>query len=304
MRNKFLPIFFLISLVKVFYTFPIYAQESKSSLLWQITKEGIRDTSFLFGTIHIIPEAYFFIPEGLERAFDKSEEIYFEINMASQMDLTSQMAILPKLMMKEGITLRDLYSESEFDEISAFFEKKGLPLFLFQAMKPMFVQMMVQFDFDALLQGGDNGMVSYEMYLMDKARDVSKPSGGLETIDFQISIFDSIPYGVQAKMLLESVRADSELNEEDSSMKELFELYRRQDLEELQLMMNNSDDPVTKEFGDLFLFKRNRNWIPVIEELIKEKAVFIAVGAAHLPGEQGIITLLRNQGYQVEPLHH
>lgn len=303
MINKVLQIIALALIFKAITIFSVNAQDAKSSLLWQITKEGTQDTSYLFGTIHIIPEADFFIPEGLERTFDKSDEVYFEIDIATQMNMEAQMAMLPKLLMKDGVTLADLYSKNEYDEVSLFFEKKGLPLFLFQAMKPMFVQMMVQLDFDAMMQGGENGMVSYEMYLSDKAKEGAKPTGGLETIDFQISIFDSIPYEAQAKMLLETVRADAELADEEGGMQEIFDLYKKQDIEELQMMMNDSDDPVTKEFGDLFLFQRNRNWIPIIENLIAEKSIFIAVGAAHLPGEAGVISLLQQRGYTVEPLH-
>ncbi len=299
---KVLPII-LVLVFKTISIFSVNAQDANSSLLWQITKEGVQDTSYLFGTIHIIPESDFFIPEGLERTFAKSDEIYFEIDIASQMNMEAQMAMLPKLLMKDGVTLADLYTEEEYEEVSQFFDKKGLPLFLFQAMKPMFVQMMVQLDLDAMLEGGENGMVSYEMYLSEKAKEASKPTGGLETIDFQISIFDSIPYEAQANMLLETVRADAELSAEDGGMQEIFELYKKQDIEELQMMMNDSDDPVTKEFGDLFLFQRNRNWIPIIEELVSKKSIFIAVGAAHLPGEAGVISLLQQRGYTVEPLH-
>jgi uncharacterized protein len=284
------------------FVLPLGAQDN--SLLWSVYREDLKDTSFLFGTIHLIPAADFFVPSGLERVLNRCEGVYFEIDLQGEMTLEQQISLLPKLRMKEGLTLEDLYSSEEYLEIQNFFKDKGLPFFLFNGMKPMFVQMMVQLDMESFLgDAGEQGMKSYELYLSSQAKMADLPISGLETIDFQIGIFDSIPYAQQALMLLETIKTlKSGSTAQDADMDNLYALYKSQDLDKIQEMMNESEDPIAREYADLFLYKRNENWIPILEEAMAHKPLLFAVGAAHLPGEKGVIQLLRDKGYQVLPL--
>lgn len=300
-KIKSVPVILLLILPVLFCTQSIKAQDQKSSLLWEITREGVQDTSYLFGTIHLIPKKHFFVPYGLKEAFEKSSVVYFEIDMADMSDMGAQMALLPKMMMQNDTTLKDLYTQEEMVEVSTAFEAKGLPFFFFQKFKPMFIQMLFQVDISEL-SNPEGKMESYEFWLMQMAEEQDKPTAGVETLDFQVSIFDSIPYTVQAKMLLETIRTGVDLKDEESEMDALYKLYKSQDLNQLQTMLTESDDPVTKEYGELFLFKRNESWIPVMESVIKERSAFFAFGAAHLPGERGVIELLRKQGYTVTPV--
>lgn len=300
-KNKFIASLCILVLSCITFTQTVKGQENESSLLWQITGENLKDTSYLFGTIHLIPKKHFFVPYGLEDAFKKSSVVYFEIDMADMTDMGAQMVLLPKMMMLNDTTLADLYTMEELDEVSTAFEAKGLPFFFFQKFKPMFIQMLFQVDM-ADLDTTTGNMESYEFWLNEMAEQQSKETAGVETIDFQVSIFDSVAYSVQAKMLLETIRTVSDTTEEDSEMDALYEIYKSQDLNQLQAMLTASEDPITKEFGELFLFKRNENWIPVISSVVQERSAFFAFGAAHLPGERGVIELLRAQGYTVTPV--
>ncbi len=128
---------------------------------------------------------------------------------------------------------------------------------------------------------------------MAENRDMT--TGGLETVEFQIGLFDQIPYKVQAEMLLESINSG---DEEDSVFKELIAKYKDQDVEALYEMMQ--DDESTAEFEDILLVKRNKNWIPQISNEMTRQRTFFAVGAGHLGGPNGVINLLRKEGYQVK----
>lgn len=300
-KNKILSILCVLLFSLVLFSKSVKGQSHESSLLWQITGDNVKDTSYLFGTIHLIPKKHFFVPYGLEVAFKKSSVVYFEIDMANMNDMGAQMALLPKMMMLNDTTLTDLYTEEELEEVGSAFEAKGLPFFFFQKFKPMFIQLLFQVDLTGMNTPSTN-MESYEFWLMGMAEEQNKPTAGVETIDFQVSIFDSIPYRVQAKMLLETIKTSSDMNEEESDMDALYEIYKSQDLNKLQDMLTESEDPITKEFGELFLFKRNENWIPVMQSVLKDETAFFAFGAAHLPGERGVIQLLREQGYTVTPV--
>jgi uncharacterized protein YbaP (TraB family) len=113
-----------------------------------------------------------------------------------------------------------------------------------------------------------------------------------------MSIFDSIPYRVQAEMLLEQIiQKDSGV----SMMDELAGIYKNQDIQEMEKMMQ--DDAGMDQFKDLLLFKRNKRWVAPIIDLMRKQPTLFAVGAGHLPGEMGVISLLRQAGFTLEPMY-
>lgn len=119
---------------------------------------------------------------------------------------------------------------------------------------------------------------------------------------YQAGIFDSIPYKLQAEQLIRYV--DSSATEKDQENKEFNELadaYKNQDLNKLEELSNKNDIGVSN-FADLLLYNRNRNWVEKLKTLMNAKPLLIAVGAGHLPGEKGVINLLRKAGYNVKPV--
>ena len=118
-------------------------------------------------------------------------------------------------------------------------------------------------------------------------------------MNYQLSIFDSIPYKLQAKQLLEMVD-NATRHTDDTEMEQLTNAYRNQELGKMEQMTSN--DMGMKDFIDLLLYNRNANWAKKINELMPDHALVIAVGAGHLPGEKGLINLLRKAGYKVEPV--
>ena len=122
--------------------------------------------------------------------------------------------------------------------------------------------------------------------------------GGLETVDFQISVFDSIPYDVQAEMLVQSIQ---DQDSDSDMLDELVELYTSQNINALFSALGESDEQMM-EYEDILVSGRNKNWIPLMEEMMKDEAVFFAVGAGHLAGEDGVINLLKKAGYTLSPI--
>jgi uncharacterized protein YbaP (TraB family) len=121
---------------------------------------------------------------------------------------------------------------------------------------------------------------------------------GLEAIDLQMKILDTIPIQTQINDMVTSI------NEGKASIRtfnEMIEVYKTQNIEKLH-QLTVSEDSGIANFEDVFLNNRNQSWIPVIEDLIKKQPTFIAVGAAHLGGNKGVISLLKSKGYIVEPV--
>ncbi|MBS1566154.1 MAG: TraB/GumN family protein, partial [Bacteroidetes bacterium] len=139
-----------------------------------------------------------------------------------------------------------------------------------------------------------------EQVIMKEAKKDNKPIFGLETVKFQASVFDSIPYQRQAKDLLKMV--DSSANGTDSSDMQLLDVYRKQDLNKMQKM--TEDEEGMSDYIDLLLYNRNADWVRKMPAIMKDKATLFAVGAGHLGGDKGVISLLRKAGYMVRPVTH
>lgn len=274
-------------------------EKLENALLWEISNEDLDAKSYLFGTIHIIGEEDYFLPKGTLTALDNSEKIVFEINMEEMEDLSKVMGLLGSIMMKNGTTLKDLVSDEDYSLIKKHFDDLGLPIFLLEKMKPMFLTVFGSGDIKpGDLQSGS--IKSYEQELLTMGKEANKEFAGLETIEYQISVFDSIPYEDQAEMLVESIKS---ADTTDDQFKEMINIYKNQDLNAMQDMFS-ADEGGIEGYEDVLLINRNKNWIPIMEEMMKEKPTFFAVGAGHLGGTYGVIRLLRETGYKLKPISH
>lgn len=279
---------------------PILAQQpaaakEENSLLWEISGSGLKEPSYLFGTIHLIDKKDFVLTEITKASLEKAKRVTFEINMEEMSDMSVLMPLMMKAFMSNGKTLSDLLSAEDYTLVKAHFEKMGLPMMLLERMKPMFLSSMSP---DAMgMEGENSSMMSYELELMKLAQAQKKTVAGLETAEFQMSMFDSIPYEVQAEMLVESVKSADAGNDQ---LKQLVDLYKQQDINGLHDMLNADSD--LSKYDDLLLVNRNKNWIPVMGNMMREQTTFFAVGAGHLAGTDGVIQLLRQAGYTVKAL--
>ena len=269
----------------------------RNSLLWEVSGNGLEKPSFVFGTIHMIDKKDFIFTEAMEAAFLASEFITFEIKLDDMTNMTSQMSMMMKAFMEGGKTLKDLVSDEDYKLIEEHFAKVGLPLALLERMKPMFLSALASGDISPdKMSSGE--IVSYEFKLMDKAKAQNKPIGGLETIEFQMGLFDQIPYEAQAQMLVEGIKNDDASRDQ---FKEMVELYKNQDLEGMQRMVSSDEEGFGK-YEDVLVVKRNEAWIPLMQESMSAQPTFFAVGAGHLAGEKGVIRLLEKEGYTLKPI--
>ena len=142
-----------------------------------------------------------------------------------------------------------------------------------------------------------NGM---EELIMRESKQYDKVIRGLETAEFQASLFDSIPYEKQAKDLVMYI--DSIESYKKTTL-EMVEVYRKQDLKRMDELVQKSDPGMT-EYMDLLLYNRNRRWVYEMPEFMFEKPTLFAVGAGHLPGDQGVISLLKKKGFTVKAVRN
>lgn len=271
----------------------------ENSLLWKIDGNGLATPSYLYGTIHIINAEDYFLPEGTLAAIGSTKKMVFEIDMNEMSDISAMMGLMNKAFMKDNKTLKDLLSEEDYDLVDAHFKKMGLPLMMLERMKPMFLTVFASGDMDPMgLQSGS--MKSYEMEFLDMAKSANMPVAGLETIEFQMSVFDSIPYEAQAQMLVETIKQG---DTGSSDFDHMIQMYKDQKINDMVSMISDEGEQLS-DYEDVLLVKRNEAWISGMKTMMKEMPTFFAVGAGHLAGDKGVINLLKKEGYTLTPISH
>jgi len=274
------------------FTLQSYCQE-ENSLLWEISGNGLQQNSYVFGTMHLIKEKDFFITDLIKEKLKHSQSFITEIDM--DIPFSKQLEIAKKMYLPEGKTLKDYVSEEDFSLFkSIVIDSLNLKESKFEKyikLKPFFLS--------ALLTKQTTGKIkAYEKELYKIAKNKGIPSDGLESFDFQFSLVDATPIDEQARSLITEIK---NFRQSEQLLNEMVEYYKLQDLSKIySLIVTGSDS--NSEFNENYIFNRNKKWIPLIEEKIKSKSCFIAVGAAHLPGENGILNLLKKQGYTVVPI--
>jgi uncharacterized protein YbaP (TraB family) len=265
----------------------IFSQKLENSTLWKITGNRLEKPSYLFGTIHITCDAT--LSQKVIDALDETSQVVLEIDMD---DPAMQMKMMKGMFMKDNKTLKDLVSKEEYAMIdSLFLNNMGMSVKLMEKVKPFFLSAAL---IPKLL---DCSMQSFETELMKVAKEQNEEIKGLETIEYQMKVFDDISYEDQVKDLLKS--AKDNLAEDKVNTKKMLRIYKEEKISEMLEMLNDEGNTTSSQNQDELLDKRNKNWIPRIGEYAKEKPTFFGVGAGHLAGENGVILLLRKAGYTV-----
>ncbi len=269
---------------------------TEKALLWKISGQELAAPSYLYGTIHMINKEDFFLNNATRSAIETAQTVTFEINMDEMDDMSALMPLLMQAFMVGDTTLSDLLTEEEYQLVAGHFSKMGLPMAFLDRIKPMFLSAMGGEGMMAAQQQGS--LVSYEMEILKLAKSQGKSIGGLETAAYQMSMFDSIPYQVQARMLVETIQSEGG---SDEQFERMVKMYKEQDIQGMQSLIQSEGGELA-EYENLLLVNRNRNWIPVMSEMMQGGPTFFAVGAGHLGGDQGVVALLREAGYDVEPV--
>jgi uncharacterized protein YbaP (TraB family) len=235
-----------------------------------------------------MPKKDFVISDSIKSAFKTCNELVMEVDL--NMDLKTQLEILELTMLPDGKTIADITTKENSERIRNFCldsinwkESKYNKTSRFQ---PFFLSSLITQE----LIGKSK---SYEIEFKKLAKKNKMSMSGLETIQFQMNLLSEVSNEEQIKMLLLGLTTDN------SEFNKLLENYLKKDINQLVTLMNTDLSP---EFYSDLIIKRNQKWIPIITELIQKKSTFIAVGAAHLPGKEGVLNLLQEAGYKITPI--
>ncbi|NIG53971.1 TraB/GumN family protein [Chitinophaga sp. Cy-1792] len=267
----------------------LQTQAQQSSLLWKVTGNGITKPSWLYGTFHLICPEDLHISDAAKTAIKSADTLYLEINMEDQQDLTAAQQMM---MPSPGFQLKNVMSADDYAFLVHYIQDSmHMSEAVIAHLKPSVLMMLLAMK-DIKCQAS-----SVEEALTTIAKETSRPQKGLETAVYQLQLLNQIPDSVIIASIIDDLKHDQDSKEK---MDKMTKAYVRGDLNELYDVSKTEES--FKQIEEKLLKQRNLNWIPQISNAVKHSSLFIAVGAGHLPGPDGVINLLRKQGYKVEPV--
>jgi uncharacterized protein YbaP (TraB family) len=267
-----------------------------NALLWKVSGKGLKKTSWLFGTYHLMNDGFLNTIPQVAKSLKKADAVVGELEISPGV----LGELMPMMTLPYG-TLDSLLGPENTEKLKVVVqEKTGMPFLLLNKLKPMSVYVMIAAESSKKSSGtaAEKG-VPMDAYFQQEAKRNKKPVLALETVKQQGDIlFNSTSLERQVELLMTYVEKGDEGKDEESE--KLIECYKTQQLNCLQNLMMESD--FNAEENAELLNKRNLNWIQPLEDFMKNQSCFVAVGALHLTGESGLIKLLREKGYTVEPV--
>jgi hypothetical protein len=283
-------------LIKSFFSFlfllgslTAYGQEEEG-VFWEITGNNIATPSYLFGTIHLICEEDFNLSEQVADKLSESKALVLEIDMD---DPSLQIEMMNNIYNKDGQQITDFLTKEEYMELRTFLkERTGMDLDMLKEMRPMVLMSLI---YNNLLACETR---SFENELMKLAKAKEIEVVGMETVEDQISLFDIIPLKDQYRTFYTYT---INLEKGQREFRKLIMTYREENI--LKLLNMVGESPEYKDYQDVFLSDRNKNWVGTMSDIMKDGPVFFAVGAGHLAGPDGLISLLKKEGYKIKRIN-
>jgi uncharacterized protein len=280
------------------------ATENAGALLWKIERTG-RPASYLFGTVHLTDERVTKLSPAVEQAIGQSKTIALEVSDVSEKTTAAVIAqSAPLVMFTDGRRLDGLLSGTEYDTVKKVLSRSGMPSDLAALFKPWILTMILSVsdcERASVQQGGR--VLDMKLAEVGKARGMQVV--GLETIPEQLQALASVPEPQQVDMLRASLKFADRTND---LMETLVQLYLERKISAampfqiaLAKQVGIGNDAFAG-FQEKLLTDRNIKMRATAEPLLEQGRVFIAIGALHLPGKQGLVALLREAGYTVTPI--
>ena len=280
------------------------ALASQAQLLWKVSGNGLSRPSYIMGTYHFAPANMMEKIPGMERALEGCDVVVGEIDKEEMMGQDAQMKMATAMMAPPDSTLDVLFSPEDYAIVEQVFNKyfsnMGVKLSQMNMLKPGAISVQMQAMQAVKHFPNFNESELIDMAVQTRANEMGRPSIGLETIDEQIELLFNSPLTEQAEGLLEACKKDDLFTVQSSA---LVEAYMAQDLAQVEKIFTDPElGGEDAEAMDALIYDRNRNWVEKLVKMMPERAALVCVGAGHLPGDQGLLQLLRDRGYTVEPM--
>ncbi|MEM7216356.1 MAG: TraB/GumN family protein [Pseudomonadota bacterium] len=274
--------------------------ENAEAIFWKVEKEGLQ-TSWLYGTMHLADPDISSIPEDAQRAILESETLVIEsVDALDAAAAAKAMAGLTHLTFLKDGTLRDLVADELEDELEAAVTVRGVPMQLADRMQPWLVATTISLPVCEIIRKQQGAKV-LDAELAHFAKENGKAIEGLETVSEQLTAISSLPTEYHVSALEETLASGSKALDMIETMKVLY-LEGKMGLVfpiMKAVMPDTGSGQGVAQFQEALIDKRNYTMAERVEPVLQAGPAFVAVGALHLPGELGLVNLLRQSGYTV-----
>jgi hypothetical protein len=275
-----------------FFVFVLFYQVAgySQSLCWKISKLGAKHESFVFGTMHSTDPRIFKLSKAVEMAMENTEVFVNEMDMehldimSIMQDLINPNNSLKKALKAEDYALLDSMAQANLH----------LPLALLDNIQPILVSSLLE---TTTGEAKDTGGLFLDLYLAQKSRENHKTIKGLETAAEQLKALNALSYDEQIELLVKTLH---EKQKPESDFDRMVDFYVKGEIDSLLSMSEEAKMP--PRMMEELLIKRNKRMADRMEKMFAETSHFFTVGALHLPGEKGVLHLLRKKGFTVTPV--
>ena len=276
---------------------------SQAQLLWKVSGNGLGRPSYIFGTHHMAPASMIDQIPAIDAAIAGCDIVVGEVEKDSLTSPEVQARMAQAMIAPMDSTLDQLLTPEEYGIVEKVFNKyfgtMGVTLSQMKNLKPSAISTQMQAmqaikyfpNFDA------SNLI--DVAVQSRANEAGRPSAGLESIQEQIDLLFNGSLKEQAQGLLETCKQDEFFQQQSVA---LADAYMSQSLDKVYQVMTDATMGGSEEAMDILIYNRNRNWVEKLVTIMPERACLVCVGAGHLPGDKGLLQLLRNAGYTVEPM--
>lgn len=284
----------LLALVALVATQPLLG--AGPSFVWKVVSPAGK-TIYLAGSVHLLTADFYPLPAAYDDAFAASDHLVEELDMGEMLSANSQMRVLQKGMLPAGQSLDRMLSPDTLQLVHATLAELGMPAAPLMQFKPWMLAITMQSL--AWQKAGFDANLGLDKHFYDRAKAVGKSVQGLETLDFQLSRFDTLPKEAQERMLAETAREIASTTVNFTRMTRAWQSGDASAVER-QLLDDLKSEP---EMYASLLLERNKTWLPMIEALFsRPRPALVVVGAAHLVGGDGLLAALKARGYTLTQL--
>lgn len=282
---------------------------ASAQLLYKISGNGLEKPSYIIGTHHLANVGFVNQINGVTEALTETDQVYGELVWDTMTNIDSLKAVQNAMTLPAGKTIKDYLTPEEYKRLDAFMVAKmgtGLSNPMVASKMGNLTPMALVTQFQLLLymtkhMGEFDPSSTFDQYFQAQAKKNGLPCGGLETLQKQIDVlYKGKPMSRQVEELMCFI--DNE-NFNSQMMEDLTSAFYAQNLETLKQVMDRKlggKCDSTPEEEDMLINNRNADWVAKMPGIMTSKPTFFAVGAAHLPGDKGVLQLLRNAGYTIE----
>lgn len=278
---------------------------ANAQLLYKISGNGLKEPSYIVGTYHLAPASFADEIKGMSDAFASVEQVYGEVDMLDAQ--AAQIAMMEAMMLPEGKYIDDMFSAEEMERINAYVRgAMGVdlshPMLREQLgrMRPSVLAMQLTLLEFMKVTPNFNPNDLIDNYFQVEARKRGLVVGGFETAEFQMELL----YGEstdeeEREALLKLVDDKEALLAEMQAMTDAYFSFDMKGIHQLTIQSVETGEMTPEEFAEM-ITDRNRRWVEVMPAIMEAKPTLFVVGAGHLPGDEGVLELLKAEGYKVK----